>query len=277
MIEFKDVCKIYDTNIEREKALDHVSLKIEDGEFVYIIGANGSGKSTLVKLINCEERLTSGSIIFDEYKLEKIKSRQIPYLRRKVGMVFQDFKLIENMSVYDNIAFALRVTDCPARDIRRKVPKILEVMGLTKKANCRPDELSGGEQQKVGIARAIVGSPSVLIADEPTGNVDPEMSFELLQMLDEINKAGTTVILVTHQREFISKMPRRVVVLEDGKIAFDEDLTLAEACQNPDLPEACENEIPDFEEGSSSPQQELPIVAETADGFVPPEVTDRDN
>jgi len=277
MIEFKDVCKSYDANIEREKALDNVSLKIEDGEFVYIIGANGSGKSTLVKLINCEERLTSGSITFDEYKLEKIKRRQIPYLRRKVGMVFQDFKLIENMSVYDNIAFALRVTDRPAREIRRKVPKILEVMGLTKKANCRPDELSGGEQQKVGIARAIVGSPSVLIADEPTGNVDPEMSFELLQMLDEINKAGTTVILVTHQREFISKMPRRVVVLEDGKVTFDEDLTMAEACKNPDSPKACENEIPDFEEDSPSPQQELPIIAETTDGFVPTEVTDGEN
>lgn len=281
MIEFKNVCKIYDTNIEREKALDGVSLKIEDGEFVYIIGANGSGKSTLVKLINCEEQLTSGSITFDEYKLEKIKRRQIPYLRRKVGMVFQDFKLIENMTVYDNIAFALRVTDRPAREVRRKVPKILEVMGLTKKANCRPNELSGGEQQKVGIARAIVGSPGVLIADEPTGNVDPEMSYELLQMLDEINKTGTTVILVTHQRDFITKMPRRVVVLEQGKIIFDEDLTLAEACKNPDetLSETCGSEIPDFEEDTLSLQQELPIEDEATaelsadDGFIPPEIT----
>lgn len=285
MIEFKNVCKIYDANIEREKALNNVSLKIEDGEFVYIIGANGSGKSTLVKLINCEERLTSGSITFDEYKLEKIKRRQIPYLRRKVGMVFQDFKLIDNMSVYDNVAFALRVTDRPAKDIRRKVPKILEVMGLTKKANCRPNELSGGEQQKVGIARAIVGSPGVLIADEPTGNVDPEMSFELLQMLDEINKAGTTVILVTHQRDFISKMPRRVVVLEEGKIIFDDDLTLAESCNNPDaaLAEVCANEIPDYvEEDSTLQQQELPIVEEeaaelSADGFIPSEMTEITN
>ncbi len=275
MIEFKDVCKIYDANIEREKALDHISLKIEDGEFVYIIGANGSGKSTLVKLINCEERITSGSITFDEFRLEKIKRRQIPYLRRKVGMVFQDFKLIDNLSVYDNVAFTLRVTDRPAREIRRKVPKILEVMGLTKKANCRPGELSGGEQQKVGIARAIVGSPRVLIADEPTGNVDPEMSYEMLQLLDEINKAGTTVILVTHQRDFISKMPRRVVVLEAGKITFDEDLTLAEACQNPDS--ACEKEIPDFEADETSFQPPLPFPERVdAEGFVPPEITEID-
>lgn len=233
MIEFAGVTKIYNntTAATRTEALRDVSLKIADGEFVYIIGPNGSGKSTLIKLINCEERVTSGKITLDEFKLHKIRRRQIPYLRRAVGMVFQDFNLIDNMTVYDNVAFALRVTDGSAREIRQKVPKILELMGLTKKARCKPTELSGGEQQKVGIARALVGNPRVLIADEPTGNVDPEMSNEILEILDEISKTGTTVIMVTHQREFIKKMPRRVIMLDNGVVTFDEDLSMAEYAQ----------------------------------------------
>lgn len=229
MIEFTNVTKIYNAKADsRTEALKDVSLKIEDGEFVYIIGPNGSGKSTLIKLLNCEERVTSGKIFFGDLALHKIKRRDIPKLRRSVGMVYQDFKLIDTMTVYDNVAFALRVTDGSAREIRQKVPKILEIMGLSKKAKCLPEELSGGERQKVGISRALVGNPDVLIADEPTGNVDPEMSNEILEILDEISKAGTTVIMVTHQRDFIKKMPRRVIMLNEGKIQFDEDLTLAE-------------------------------------------------
>lgn len=228
MIEFRSVTKIYETSTVPVTALEGVSLKIEDGEFVYVIGASGAGKSTLIKLLNCEERVTSGEIYLDGFRLHRIRRRQIPMLRRRIGMVFQDFKLIDSMNVYDNIAFALRVTECPARDVRVKVPAILRMMDLENKARCYPSELSGGQQQKVGIARAMVCHPSILIADEPTGNIDQEAGNEILQMLDEINKSGTTVIMVTHHRDYIKMMPRRVLLLEGGRLVYDEDLTLAQ-------------------------------------------------
>lgn len=278
MIEFANVCKVYESSTPvKVEALKNVSLKIEDGEFVYVIGPNGSGKSTLVKLLTAEERLTSGSLTFGDYQLGRIRRRKVPYLRRKIGMVYQDFRLIDTMTVYQNVAFALHVTDTPVREIRRRVPKILDIMGLTSKAKSYPNELSGGEQQRVGIARALVGNPQLLIADEPTGNIDPEMSCEILQLLGEINAMGTTVIFVTHQREFLRMMPHRVIMLEQGRVIFDEDL--AKASQAAKEIETLENE-----ESSEIDEDQLPIAqyidentrefekpTEYEDGFVPSE------
>ncbi len=229
IIEFQHVGKVYSNAAGKNaEALKDVSLKIEKGEFVYIVGPNGSGKSTLVKLMICEERLTSGHITVNGYDLTRIKQRQIPYLRRTIGMVFQDFRLIDNMTVYDNVAFALRVTGCSAREIRKRVPYALDLMGLVSKARCYPRELSGGEQQRTSLARALAVNPQLIIADEPTGNIDPHTSYEILDILHRINQAGTTVILITHQREFIRKLPKRVIMLNQGSIVLDEDLSKPE-------------------------------------------------
>ncbi|MBQ3140788.1 MAG: cell division ATP-binding protein FtsE [Clostridia bacterium] len=278
MIEFSNVSKIYDTSSPvKVEALKNVSLKIGDGEFVYVIGPNGSGKSTLVKLLTAEERLTEGHLTFGGYQLEKIKRHRIPYLRRRIGMVFQDFRLIDTMTVYQNVAFALHVTNTPAKEIRRRVPKILDVLGLIDKAKCYPGELSGGEQQRVGIARALVGNPELIIADEPTGNIDPEMSYEILDILDQINKMGTTVIFVTHQREFLRTMPRRVVMLEQGRIIFDEDLSQAakeseqiEHIEVEGSSDIDENQLPMTQYVDES-TREFARPTQYEDGFVPPE------
>ena len=219
MIEFKDVTKIYDSN--GTKALDKVNIKIEDGEFVFVVGASGAGKSTFLKLIMQEEKPTEGEVVVNGYSSATLKKRKIPYYRRTMGIVFQDFRIIPKMTVYDNVAFAMRVIGAKEKDIRKRVPYILQLVGLSKKARSMPNELSGGEQQRVSLARALVNNPELIIADEPTGNVDPEMSHEIVDLLTKINNSGTTVVMVTHEHELVRSFQRRVIVIQNGEVVSD--------------------------------------------------------
>ena len=219
VIEFRDVTKVYGSN--GTKALNNVNIKIEDGEFVFVVGASGAGKSTFLKLIMHEEKPTSGTVIVGDYSSDTIKKKQVPYYRRTMGIVFQDFRLIPKMSVYDNVAFAMRVIGAKEKDIRKRVPYILQLVGLSHKARSMPNELSGGEQQRVSLARALVNNPKLIIADEPTGNVDPEMSQEIVEMLTKINNGGTTVIMVTHEHSLVRAFPRRVIVIKNGEVVSD--------------------------------------------------------
>jgi len=218
LIRFDKVTKIYNNGT---KALDDVSFTIEKGEFAFIVGASGAGKSTLLKLIMCEEQTTKGNITVNHFSLEGLKSRDIPKLRRSMGIVFQDFRLIENMTVYENVEFAMRVTNASSRTIRRRVPYVLQLVGLKDKVKCYPSQLSGGQQQRVALARALVNNPSIIIADEPTGNVDPEMSHEIVELLNEINHCGTTVLMVTHEHNLVNEFNRRVITIRDGKVLSD--------------------------------------------------------
>ena len=218
MISFSNVSKDYPTGTH---ALKDVNLFIDKGECVSAGGASGAGKSTLVKLIMREEKPTSGKVMVNGFDLGSLKRRQIPKFRRTLGMVFQDFRLIPNMNVYDNVAFALRVTNVSYHDIRRRVPYILGLVGLASKAKSLPEQLSGGEQQRVALARALVNNPSLIIADEPTGNIDPELSFEIVDLLNEINRCGTTIIMVTHEHDLVAKFNRRVITLDSGRIVSD--------------------------------------------------------
>ena len=219
MIEFRNVTKVYDSN--NTKALSNVNIKIEDGEFVFIVGSSGAGKSTFLKLIMHEEKPTEGEVIFNDYSSATLKKRQVPYYRRGMGIVFQDFRLIPKMTVYDNVAFAMRVIGAKEKEIRKRVPYILQLVGLSQKARALPNELSGGEQQRVSLARALVNNPKVIIADEPTGNVDPEMSHEIVGLLTKINNAGTTVIMVTHEHDLVRSFQRRVIVIKNGEVVSD--------------------------------------------------------
>ena len=219
MIEFRDVSKVYDSN--GTKALNNVNIKIEDGEFVFIVGSSGAGKSTFLKLIMHEEKPTEGAVIVGDYSSETIKKRQVPYYRRTMGIVFQDFRLIPKMSVYDNVAFTMRVIGAKEKEIRKRVPYILQLVGLSHKARSMPNELSGGEQQRVSLARALVNNPKLIVADEPTGNVDPEMSHEIVDMLTKINNNGTTVIMVTHEHDLVRAFQRRVIVIKNGEVVSD--------------------------------------------------------
>ena len=219
MIEFRNVSKVYDSN--GTHALSNVNIKIEDGEFVFVVGSSGAGKSTFLKLIMHEEKPTEGEIIFNEYSSATLKKTQVPYYRREMGIVFQDFRLIPKMSVYDNVAFAMRVIGAKEKEIRKRVPYILQLVGLSQKARSMPNELSGGEQQRVSLARALVNNPKVIIADEPTGNVDPEMSHEIVGLLTKINNAGTTVIMVTHEHDLVRSFQRRVIVIKNGEVVSD--------------------------------------------------------
>lgn len=221
MIEFKNVSKIYESN--GVHALDNVSLRIDKGEFVFIVGSSGAGKSTFLKLIMREESVTSGSIIVNDMFLERLPRRKVPYLRRTMGIVFQDFRLISKMTVYENVAFAMRCVGKRNDTIKKRVPYILELVGLADKANDRPSELSGGEQQRVSLARALVNNPKLIIADEPTGNIDPEMSYEIIELLSEINKRGTTVLIVTHEHDLVQSFGKRVITIDDGRIVSDTD------------------------------------------------------
>ena len=227
MVEFTGVTKTYNNEFT---ALKDINLKINDGEFVFVVGASGAGKSTFLKLIMREEVPTSGSIVINSFDLNKIKKRHIPYFRRTLGIVFQDFRLIPNMSVYDNVAFALRVTGAKERDIRKKVTYALGLVNMVSKAQSLPSELSGGEQQRAAIARALVNDAEIIIADEPTGNVDPQMSVEITEILDHINRdRKTTVIMVTHAHELVRKFDHRIVALHKGVIVadgYDKDLIL---------------------------------------------------
>ena len=219
VIEFRNVSKVYDSTDTH--ALNHVNIKIEDGEFVFVVGSSGAGKSTFLKLIMHEEQPTEGEVIFNEYSSATLKKRQVPYYRRTMGIVFQDFRLIPKMTVYDNVAFAMRVIGAKEKDIRKRVPYILQLVGLSQKARSMPNELSGGEQQRVSLARALVNNPKVIIADEPTGNVDPEMSHEIVELLTKINSAGTTVIMVTHEHDLVRSFQRRVIVIKNGEVVSD--------------------------------------------------------
>ena len=202
-------------------ALNNVTLNIKDGEFVFIIGKSGAGKTTLTKLLLCEERVTGGTLTVNNFKLNKLPQRKIPYLRRTLGVVFQDFRLFKNKTVYENIAFTLRVIGEDPRIIRKRVPYFLNVVDMTDKADRFPDELSGGEQQRVAFARALVNNPKIIIADEPTGNVDPEMSREIMDLLVRINKLGKTVIVVTHEKDLVDEYRHRVITIKDGEIVSD--------------------------------------------------------
>ena len=217
-ITFEDVCMMYPNGNE---ALKDVNQTIRQGEFVFIVGRSGAGKTTLTKLLLCEERVSSGRLHIGPYKLEKLPRRRIPYLRRKMGVVFQDFRLFDNKTAYENIAFALRVTGEGKKLIQKRVPYFLNIVGLRDKAASYPTELSGGEKQRIAYARALVNNPYIVIADEPTGNIDPEMSRELLDMLVTINGLGKTVIVVTHEKELVDRYKKRVVTIEDGRIVSD--------------------------------------------------------
>ncbi len=218
MIEFKGVHKTYDNGT---KALSDINIRIDKGEFVFIVGASGAGKSTFLKLIMHEEAPSAGDLIVNNYQFSKLKRRQIPYMRRTMGIVFQDFRLISSMNVFDNVAFAMRVIGASQREVRKRVPYILGLVGLQDKARCFPSELSGGEQQRVGLARALVNNPSMIVADEPTGNIDPTMSYEIVELLTEINRRGTTVLMVTHEHDLVHKFPHRIIEIHDGSVISD--------------------------------------------------------
>ena len=218
MIEFRNVTKIYENGTV---ALKNVNLNVIKGEFVFIVGSSGAGKSTFLKLILREEKPTNGEIIVNGRIFSRMKDREIPSLRRGMGIVFQDFRLINKMNIYDNVAFAMRVTGASNSRIKKRVPYILELVGLKDKFYCLPGEISGGEQQRVGLARALVNNPSMIIADEPTGNIDPQMSYEIIGLLNEINKQGTTILMVTHERALVKRFNRRVIEIEKGSIVSD--------------------------------------------------------
>ena len=218
MIEFTNVTKSY---AEGNHALNGVSMQIEDGEFVFLVGPSGSGKSTIIKLISGELKPTSGQIHVNGYSLERIRKREIPYLRRTVGVVFQDFRLIENKTVYENVAFAMRAIGARESEIRLRVPYVLELVGLENKSRRHPNELSGGEQQRLAIARALVNNPSTIIADEPTGNLDPVRSLEIMSLLEAINNLGTTMLVVTHEKNLVDRFDKRVIAIDDGLVVHD--------------------------------------------------------
>ena len=219
MIELNEVTKEYSKGVA---ALNGVNLKIEQGEFVFIVGDSGSGKSTLIKLIMKELEPTSGTIMVNGQNLERLKHRKIPMYRRGLGVVYQDFRLLKDRNIYENIAFAQRVVETPTRIIKKKVPAALSLVGLAQKYKSYPKELSGGEQQRVAIARAIVNEPAILLADEPTGNLDPKNSWEIMKLLEAINMRGTTVVVVTHNKEIVERMQKRVITMSEGEIISDE-------------------------------------------------------
>lgn len=219
MILLSNVSKTYPNG---STALDDVSFFIERGEFVFIVGPSGSGKSTLIKLLMHEETPTDGQVIINNKDIGKLKRREIPYLRRSMGVVFQDFRLLSNKTVYENVAFAMDIIGASRKEIRRQVPTVLSLVGLSHKAKSYPDELSGGEQQRVALARALVNNPAFLIADEPTGNLNPKVAMEIMELLDNINKRGTTIIMATHAKDIVDAMKKRVIAIEEGKIVRDE-------------------------------------------------------
>ncbi|GAA0772751.1 cell division ATP-binding protein FtsE [Clostridium subterminale] len=220
MIDFKNVTKVYNNNV---LALSNLNVHIDQGEFVFLVGPSGAGKSTFIKMLLKEVNPTAGSVIVAGSDLTKLTRKEIPYYRRKIGVVFQDFRLIQTLNVFENVAFALRVIGSSEKDIQKKVPAVLSMVGLSKKRDAFPTELSGGEQQRVSIARAIVNSPSLLIADEPTGNLDPETSLEIMDILSDISRAGTTIVMATHARDIVDSMKKRVIAIEKGVIARDEE------------------------------------------------------
>lgn len=219
MIRLIDVHKEYDNGT---RALRGVNVRIDDGEFVFLVGPSGSGKSTIIKLITGEIAATEGRLMVNGYNLSNISARQIPYMRRTLGIIFQDFRLIEKKTVYENLAFAMRAIGASNRELKRRIPYVLQLVGLEQKADRYPGQLSGGEQQRVAIARALVNNPSMIIADEPTGNLDPQRSLEIMMLLERINELGTTVLVVTHEKALVNRFAKRVVTIEGGRIISDE-------------------------------------------------------
>ncbi|MDD6090292.1 MAG: cell division ATP-binding protein FtsE [Candidatus Limivicinus sp.] len=219
MVQMNNVRKVYESS--NTVALDGVSLTINDGEFVFLVGPSGSGKTTIMKLITGEIRPTSGQIIVNDFDMGTIKRRKLPKVRRTLGVIFQDYRLIENMNVYDNVAFAMRVVGAANADIKKRVPYILELVGLEGREKRMPNELSGGEQQRVAIARALVNSPRMIVADEPTGNLDPVRSLELMLLFEKINEMGTTVMVVTHEKELVNAFSKRVITIDGGHMISD--------------------------------------------------------
>lgn len=220
MIEFVNVSKLYDNSATW--ALSDISFKIDPGEFVFIVGSSGAGKSTITKLITGEEKATEGSVIVNGIDTSALSPKELPYFRRSVGMVFQDFRLLSSLNVFENVAFALRVRGARMSEIKRVVPNALAMVGLTDKMTARPDELSGGEQQRVALARAMVNNPPLLVADEPTGNLDPEMSRHITGLMEEINSHGTTVVVITHDREIVNEFRKRIIEIDTGYVVRDE-------------------------------------------------------
>ena len=220
MIEMMNVTKKYNKGIT---AINNLSIQIKDGEFVYVVGPSGAGKSTFIKMMYREEKATKGRIRVGKYDLMKIKDRQIPYLRRYVGVVFQDFKLLQHKTVFENVAYAMEVIEKSPREIKRRVEDVLELVNLNHRMNNFPNELSGGEQQRVAIARAIVNTPGILIADEPTGNLDPETSMEIMDILERINEQGTTIVMATHNSQIVNEKKHRVIAIENGQIVRDQE------------------------------------------------------
>lgn len=219
MIEFRNVSKTYDTGTE---AVHKANFTIEKGEFAFLVGTSGSGKSTLIKLILKEENPTSGNIIINGKDTTYLKPKRVPFLRRSMGVVFQDFRLLPDKTVYENVAFAMYIVKATPRHIRRQVPMVLSLVGLSGKAKMYPNELSGGEQQRVALARALVNNPSMIIADEPTGNLDPETAWEIMNLLKDINARGTTIVVATHAKDIVDRMNKRVIRIDDGNIVRDE-------------------------------------------------------
>lgn len=222
MVELKNVSVTYSSGVD---ALNNVSLKINDGDFAFVVGSSGAGKSTMIKLLLKEIDATNGQVSVNGYNLNKLKARKIPEFRRTLGFVFQDFRLIQSMTVYENIAFVLRVIDAPSKYIRKRVPYVISLVGLQSKADSYPDELSGGEKQRVAIARALVNDPQLIIADEPTGNIDPELSYEIVELLKGINDQGTTILMVTHEHDLVRHFGGRIINITDGKVVYDEVIT----------------------------------------------------
>ena len=219
MIEFRNVSKTYETGVE---AVNNASFKIEKGEFAFLVGSSGSGKSTLIKMILKEEEPTSGNIIINGKDTTYLKPNRVPYLRRSMGVVFQDFRLLPDKTVYENVAFAMYIVKATPKHIRRQVPMVLSLVGLSDKARMYPNELSGGEQQRVALARALVNNPSMLIADEPTGNLDPDTAWDIMTLLNDINMRGTTVVVATHAKDIVDRMKKRVIQIDNGDIIRDD-------------------------------------------------------
>ena len=220
MVQMKDVTKIYDSS--GTVALDGINLTINEGEFVFLVGPSGSGKSTLMKLITGEIRATAGEIVVNDFDMMKIKMRKMSKVRRTLGVIFQDFRLIENMTIYDNVAFAMRVVGAKSKNIAKRVPYVLELVGLEGRESRFPNELSGGEQQRVAIARALVNNPRMIVADEPTGNLDPVRSLELMLLFEKINEMGTTILVVTHEKELVNAFSKRVITIDEGRVVSDD-------------------------------------------------------
>ncbi|MCL2499112.1 MAG: cell division ATP-binding protein FtsE [Defluviitaleaceae bacterium] len=218
MIDFVNATKVYENG---EKGLLNLNLSIERGEFVFVVGSSGSGKTSLVRLLLKETELTSGRIYVDEQDISRIKRRHLPYYRRLMGVVFQDFRLLKNKTVYENVAFAMKIVEATPREIRRAVPQVLNLVGLSKKAKSYPNQLSGGEQQRTALARAIVNRPPLLVADEPTGNLDPDTAWEIMTLLEDINDLGTTIVMATHAHDIVDAMQKRVIALSNGQLVRD--------------------------------------------------------